>query len=580
MERIKNYATALFLCLVLLLQGCLKVDEENFYNLHTGEVTLTEAGVDLNATIDKKVAQNAREFGVEYKFVYGDDDSDTWKRIACSRTLQNNDFTAHLSLSELLKNKTNQKGESLSQIKYVAYCDFSGSKEIAEERTFLISFCCLTAKPNNSSYGMVSSSGYYVSNTEVTITATPKENYYFTGWSDSDTKELTRTITITSDTTITAVFLENPYLLKVYPNNNAYGTVTGSGYYDVGTKVTITAMPKENYYFTGWSDCDSKELSRTITITSNTTITANFAKKPYLTAQPNNSGYGIVTGSGYYAVGSEATITATPKGGFVQWNDGNTENPRTVTVTSDVTYIATFKLPNIFSVAEDKQVIFSPGNLQYHPANNEWRFAENQTDYIGDANSNCSSTYNGWLDLFGWGTGNYPTKSSTSSGSYSTFVDWGTNQIGADAPNTWRTLTNAEWEYLLNTRTNASSLKGVAEVNGVNGLILLPDNWTCPEGVTFKSGFHDGWSVAYYAAYQTFTADQWSKMEQQGAVFLPAAGDRIGSDVVLLQDCGSYWSATEGGGDFAGCLHFRSDGASMGPHGRLNGRSVRLVKDL
>ncbi|MBO7724036.1 MAG: InlB B-repeat-containing protein, partial [Paludibacteraceae bacterium] len=308
MERIKNYAIILFLCLVFLLQGCLKVDEENFYSpLHTGEATFTETGVTFDATIDKKVAQNAREFGVEYKFVYSDDDSDMWKRIACSRVLQNNDFSAHLSLSELEKNKKNQKGELLSQVKYVAYCDFSGSQEIAEERTIPIVLYLLTTKPNNSNYGVVTSSGdYYISNTEVSITATPKKNYYFTGWSDSDSRELTRTITITSDTTITAIFSEKPYL-TAKPNNSDYGMVTGSGLYEVGTKVTITATPKENYYFTGWSDSDSRELTRTITITSDTTITAIFTEVPYLTAKPNNSNYGTVTGSGHYAVGSEAT---------------------------------------------------------------------------------------------------------------------------------------------------------------------------------------------------------------------------------------------------------------------------------
>ena len=63
----------------------------------------------------------------------------------------------------------------------------------------------------------------------------------------------------------------------------------------------------------------------------------------------------------------------------------------------------------VFSVGEGKTVTFSPGNLQYHPANDEWRFAQSQLDYIGEANSNISDTYNGWLDLFGWGTGAYAT---------------------------------------------------------------------------------------------------------------------------------------------------------------------------
>ena len=233
-----------------------------------------------------------------------------------------------------------------------------------------------------------------------------------------------------------------------------------------------------------------------------------------------------------------------------------------------------------FSVSADKQVTFSPGNLQYHPANDEWRFAENQTDYIGDANANISSTYNGWLDLFGWGTGNNPTNSSTDYNDYQTFIDWGTNQIGSDAPNTWRTLTDDEWEYLLNTRTNASSLKGVAQVNGMNGLIFLPDNWICPAGVTFKSGFHSDYSVEAYGQYQTFSADQWSKLESAGAVFLLAAGHRHGANVYYVRDYGNYWSTTEGGSYNAYSLCFNPGGAIMLSHDRLNGRSVRLVKDI
>ena len=237
----------------------------------------------------------------------------------------------------------------------------------------------------------------------------------------------------------------------------------------------------------------------------------------------------------------------------------------------------------VFSVSADKQVTFSKGNLQYHPANDEWRFAENQTDYIGDANSNCSATYNGWLDLFGWSTSatNFGVNTSTDYNDYSgSFVDWDTNQIGADAPNTWRTLTKDEWDYLLNTRTNASVLKGVAQVNGVNGLIFLPDTWVCPEGITFKSGFHSSYGVDYYAVYQTFTAEQWSKLESAGAVFLPAAGFRYGSDVRGVQDAGYYWSATEFNSNYAYFLNFFSDKAGVYDSNRYRGQSVRLVKDL
>ena len=230
-------------------------------------------------------------------------------------------------------------------------------------------------------------------------------------------------------------------------------------------------------------------------------------------------------------------------------------------------------------MSASKTVTFSPSNLQYHAANNEWRFAPSQTDYIGEDNANISSTYNGWIDLFGWGTGNNPTNRSIDYEDYPTFVDWGVNKIGNDAPNTWRTFTYDEWYYLRYQRPNYDKLIGVAQVNGVNGLILLPDSWQCPSGVTFKSGFHDNEGTVYYAEYQTFSASEWSKLEASGAVFLPAAGLRGGSDVVDVQGYGYYWSATEGYSDNAYDFYFDSDEAGMGGSGRDIGESVRLVQD-
>ena len=236
-----------------------------------------------------------------------------------------------------------------------------------------------------------------------------------------------------------------------------------------------------------------------------------------------------------------------------------------------------------FSVSADKQVVFSPGNLQYHPAKNIWRFAERQSDRIGEANRNCSSTYNGWLDLFGWSTSanNYGVTTSIDNADYSgSFVDWGTNKIGNDAPNTWRTLTANEWNYMVFNRSNADNLKGIAHVSGTNGLILLPDDWECPSGIIFKSGFHSDNSTEAYGQYQTFTTDQWSKLEAAGAVFLPAAGVRYGSDVYDEQNVSNYWSATNYRSNNAYFFFFYSDAAFLNHCSRSYSLSVRLVKDL
>jgi hypothetical protein len=233
-----------------------------------------------------------------------------------------------------------------------------------------------------------------------------------------------------------------------------------------------------------------------------------------------------------------------------------------------------------FSVGENKTVTFSFGNLQYHAVNDEWRFAPSQTDYIGEDNANISATYNGWIDLFGWGTGNNPTNISTDNEDYHTFVDWGVNKIGNYAPNTWRTLTYDEWDFVINRRKNADKLFGVALVNGVTGFILLPDGWTCPSGITFKPGFHEYNGIEYYGENQIISASDWSKLEASGAVFLPATSYyRGGSSVGSIQGRGSLWSATSTSEDDAYILEFVSAGAGMCYYDRFIGYSVRLVQD-
>ena len=130
--------------------------------------------------------------------------------------------------------------------------------------------------------------------------------------------------------------------------------------------------------------------------------------------------------------------------------------------------------------ASGDKITFSQGNLQYVGT---WQFAEHQWNCFS------ASQYNDHRDLFGWGTGDAPNKVSTNNSDYSTFTDWGTNAItnGGNKANVWRTLTKDEWVYLFYSRENAATLFGFGSVNGVNGLIILPDNWTTPEGASFTA---------------------------------------------------------------------------------------------
>ena len=81
-----------------------------------------------------------------------------------------------------------------------------------------------------------------------------------------------------------------------------------------------------------------------------TMLLATGCKKSYtVTVSSNNDNYGTVTGSGTYKEGESATITATAKDGckFVAWQDDVTERVRTFEVTSDMNFIATFKVKEV-----------------------------------------------------------------------------------------------------------------------------------------------------------------------------------------------------------------------------------------
>lgn len=234
-------------------------------------------------------------------------------------------------------------------------------------------------------------------------------------------------------------------------------------------------------------------------------------------------------------------------------------------------------LAGLFTINENGEtVVFSQGNLQYKASTNTWRFAENQYDIVGADNTYISDYNDSWIDLFGWGTGNAPTKSvSWDDEEYTTFVDWGNNAIsnGGNMVNTWRTLTKDEWTYLFEERENASSLYGYANINGINGVVILPDNWERPSEVYLITGSD--------YSYNSYTLDDWSIMESSGAVFLPAAGYREETDVYVYNTDGDYWSSTTGDGMHSayGVDFENYNFNAQYYYGDLfRGRSVRLVK--
>jgi len=258
------------------------------------------------------------------------------------------------------------------------------------------------------------------------------------------------------------------------------------------------------------------------------------------------------------------------------------------------------KLPGAFSVSSTKVVYFSQGNLQATTSDQgatwTWGFAENQWDYVGNAAANTSFDYwggkgNGSYDLFGWigessalddyrqyGIGsNYDFTDCGNTPGENLKVEWG-SLMGSD----WRTLTYDEWQYLIKSRNNAANLLAYATVNGKTGLILLPDSWA-------SSSVALTITTANYTT-NIISASDWSTLEEQGCVFLPAAGSREDSSVSGVGAGGDYWSSSSPSGKqydegSAYCFFFdtdfskQADGMHFNKRGRGYGLSVRLVSE-
>ena len=166
------------------------------------------------------------------------------------------------------------------------------------------------------------------------------------------------------------VFL-NEYLVKLHVNDTSMGKTTGAGSYTDGTRVKLSATPKDHHHFVRWND-GNKENPRYITLKKDTAFTAIFGLDTHkVILLSNDTSLGKVTGDGLYAYGSVATLTASPKAGnsFKQWSDNNKTNPRQITVTADVTLTAIFvsgdgiaeRLPDGMAVYSNDMCIYVKG---------------------------------------------------------------------------------------------------------------------------------------------------------------------------------------------------------------------------
>lgn len=166
--------------------------------------------------------------------------------------------------------------------------------------------------------------------------------------------------------------------------NNNYATMDANG-----SNCTLKADKTGNYIFT--YTYSTKKLVVTY-------------PKLTVTVKTNNSEWGTVTGGGDFDYNAETTITAIPNNGykFVKWNDENTNNPRTIKVTKDATYTATFeKLPKDVTFSDPSTLTIGEtyDKLSYKLTmpDNDWYWIV--LPYNVNVSEITTSTGGGWNDL-------------------------------------------------------------------------------------------------------------------------------------------------------------------------------------
>ena len=193
----------------------------------------------------------------------------------------------------------------------------------------------------------------------LTITALAASHRHFVQWNDGDTHAV-RTIVVSGNATYTAEFDYDSVTIIFANADTAMGTITpvpGVYIYHVGDTINAQAVANTGYHFANWyigigtllDSINNNPLEYVIPAFMagvEMTITPNYVANMYtINVYANDNTLGIVTGTGNYAYNTTATITATPAAycTFVEWNDGNTDPVRTVLVTGNASYTATFQ---------------------------------------------------------------------------------------------------------------------------------------------------------------------------------------------------------------------------------------------
>ena len=226
----------------------------------------------------------------------------------------------------------------------------------------------LTLSSNPLIGGTTTGGGTFAQGSSVTATAIPNAGYTFANWTDSVTVVSTSTsyqFNMAGNKTLVANFTITPYTVAVSSNPVIGGTTSGSGTFNSGATVAVTAVANAGYTFTNWTEggiAVSTTAAYTFIIAKNRILVANFTVIPPTQFTVNLSSNpligGTTTGAGSFNSGTSVSVTATPSVGytFTNWTEGSnivsSSSNYTFTISANRTLVANFTVipPSQFAV--------------------------------------------------------------------------------------------------------------------------------------------------------------------------------------------------------------------------------------
>ena len=415
------------------------------------------------------------------------------------------------------------------------------ARGIATTRSYTI-----TATSENTTYGTVTGGGSYKYNATVTLTATRKTGYTFSGWYEGTTRvstSATYTFTCTGARTLVAKWaVYNLTITVTWSPTASKGTVSGSLTGQEGTKTTLNFTPATAYNFDHWENNAGTTggQNETFTFGTTTSITVFCTMKTYTVSYTKGTGITAVSRAsetvnyGANAAGSTATVQTGYT--FDGWYNGSTKASSSVTfaptnVTATVTYEARATI-NKFTVTASPYFRNTDGTGNYASGTDGGTVTGGGSVNYGGSSTVTAAAKTGY-QFDGWYTAGATGGTLLSSNAAYTITNVTANQtVYARFSRIYYTVTYTVGNYVTSvSRTSERVAKGANALGSTMTINATTDQFSYAV---------DGW---YNGSTKASSSATYAPTNVQGAMTLQARATQTTRSYTVTYVKGDYISA-------------------------------------